>query len=268
MAPLNGSVGKRDTIVVEEDVRLPKPGEYLIKGMIRQEGINRIIQEEERIFIPDVCNLMKRSTMAATSLVKYNIDGTIPVRIMTGESITLYKGTRLGTTDQYSPEIFLRSIGMEDMETESKIDILHVFQNQLKRMPEKHAEIMKGILVEYSDIFSKSKMDLGCAVGVEHQILTENTPPITLNYRRTPVALEEKVDELIEKLVQQKIIRPSQSPWNAPVVVVKKKNGDIRMCVDYRWLNAVTLRPIFPIPDAVQLFDALESAKYFTSLDL
>ena len=69
-------------------------------------------------------------------------------------------------------------------------------------------------------------------------------------------------------MLQHNIIRPSRSPWNAPIVVVAKKNGDIRMCVDYRRLNAVTKRPIFPIPDAQQLFDTLEGSCYFSTLDL
>ena len=101
-----------------------------------------------------------------------------------------------------------------------------------------------------------------------HDINTREASPIAQNYRRVPKGVEDKVDELVEQLLQHNIIRPSHSPWNAPIVVVAKKNGDIRMCVDYRRLNSITKRPIFPIPDAQQLFDTLDGACWFSTLDL
>jgi hypothetical protein len=66
-----------------------------------------------------------------------------------------------------------------------------------------------------------------------------------------------KVDKLVEELLAHDVIRPSESPWNSPIVFVAKKNGDIRLCVDYRRLNAVTKRSVFPIPATNQLLDCL-----------
>jgi hypothetical protein len=63
-------------------------------------------------------------------------------------------------------------------------------------------------------------------------------------------------------------MQPSESPWNAPIVVVAKKNGDIRLCVDYRRLNAVTKRTVYPIPATQELLDNLSGSLYFSTLDL
>jgi hypothetical protein len=211
---------------------------------------------------------MKKNLIAASSLVKHGVDGMIPVRIMATEPVTLHKGTSLGIVECFEMNECIRSLGVEQAVEENDTDILNLFQSQLCTLPKPSAESLKDILLEFRDVFSRSKMDIGCAVGVEHRILTGDAPPIALNPRRIPLALEDKVDELIDKLVQQNIIRPSHSPWNSPIVVVRKKNNDIRMCIDYRRLNSVTSRPIFPIPDSHQLFDTLEGAKYFTCLDL
>ena len=167
----------------------------------------------------------------------------------------------------------IRSIGIRLEETltqavKNEERIIELFKPQLDAIPVAHANCLKPLLISFADVFSVNKMDIGCCDTVEHRILTGDAPPIAINPRRMPLALQGKVDEVVDKLLQQNIIRPSHSPWNAPLVVVKKKDGDVRMCVDYRKLNAVTLRPIFPIPDATQLFDSLEGAKYFSSLDL
>ena len=86
--------------------------------------------------------------------------------------------------------------------------------------------------------------------------------------RRVPLAYEEKVDEHVEKLLKDGIIRKSTSPWNAALVIVPKKDGTIRMCIDYRNLNAITIRPIFPIPDTKQLLDNLSGNLFFSTIDL
>ena len=69
-------------------------------------------------------------------------------------------------------------------------------------------------------------------------------------------------------MLRQRIIRPSFSPWAAPVVLVKKKSGDYRFCVDYRRLNTVTKRDVYPLPRMDDVFDRIAGAKYFSSLDL
>ncbi len=78
----------------------------------------------------------------------------------------------------------------------------------------------------------------------------------------------DKVATMITEMRERGIIRPSNSPWASPVVLVPKKDGQLRFCVDYRWLNSVTRKDVYPLPRIDDILDTLGKAKYFTSLDL
>ena len=100
------------------------------------------------------------------------------------------------------------------------------------------------------------------------EVETSNSDIREISHRGTseedPRRTGGKRGKMVEDLLAKNIIRESESPWNAPIVCITKANGDMRLCVDYRQLNAVTLRPIYP----AQLFDSLEGAKVFSVLDL
>src|SRR5207244_11951293 len=72
----------------------------------------------------------------------------------------------------------------------------------------------------------------------------------------------------LRELQQKGYIRPSSSPWGAQVLFVKKKDGSLRMCIDYRSLNAVTIKNKYPLPRIEDLFDQLKGAKFFSKIDL
>ena len=72
----------------------------------------------------------------------------------------------------------------------------------------------------------------------------------------------------MEEMVNKGFVRPSTSPWGAPVLFVKKKDGSIRLCIDYRELNKVTIRNQYPLPRIDDLFDQLQGAKVFSKIDL
>nr|GFB98706.1 putative reverse transcriptase domain-containing protein [Tanacetum cinerariifolium] len=86
-------------------------------------------------------------------------------------------------------------------------------------------------------------------------------------YRMAPVELKELKDQL-QELLERGFIRPSVSPWGAPVLFVKKKDGSMRLCIDYRELNKITNRNHYPLPRIDDLFDHLQGAMYFSKIDL
>ena len=82
-----------------------------------------------------------------------------------------------------------------------------------------------------------------------------------------PVELKELRDQL-QELMKQKFIQPSTSPWGAPVLFVKKKDGTLRICIDYRGLNQMTVKNKYPLPYIEELLDQLQGAKVFSQLNL
>ena len=83
-----------------------------------------------------------------------------------------------------------------------------------------------------------------------------------------PLHVENWVDNQVENLKKMGVIRNSNSPWAAPVVVVIKKNGDFKMCIDFRRLNSVTIKPMYRIPDNQSLFNHLAGATMFSTIDV
>ena len=103
---------------------------------------------------------------------------------------------------------------------------------------------------------------------VQHGIHTENAVPIRLSPYWLAHHSQEVMREEIRTLLDLEIIRPSKSPWAAPIVLVKKKDDTQHMCVDYRKLNKVTINDPYPLPNIEDLIANIGSSKFITTLDL
>ena len=89
-----------------------------------------------------------------------------------------------------------------------------------------------------------------------------------LPHRQIPVQLQQEVRKCLESWLKQGIIRPSKSPYASQVVIVHKKSSEIRLCVDFRKLNAISIRDSFPLPRIEEALQAVQAAVWFTSFDL
>jgi hypothetical protein len=125
------------------------------------------------------------------------------------------------------------------------------------------------VVCEYPDVFPDELPGMPLDRDVEFVIeLQPGTAPISKRpYRMPPKELAELKNQL-QELLDKGYIRPSSSPWGCPALFVKKKDGSLRMCVDYRPLNAVTIKNKYPHPRIDVLFDQLAGAKVFSKIDL
>jgi hypothetical protein len=105
-------------------------------------------------------------------------------------------------------------------------------------------------------------------LGVEHEIHTGVEAPIKLRPRRHAQEEYRVIDENVDTMLTHGVIEPSNGAWAFPVVLVKKKDASVRFCIDYRALNAITKRDVYPLPRIDDTLDHLHGARLFTSLDL
>ncbi len=130
------------------------------------------------------------------------------------------------------------------------------------------ARKLEQLLIDHASVFATSEADLGRTNLVQHDIDTGDAIPIRQPPRRIPLAQQGEYDQEIESMREKGVIEPGQSPWASPVVLVRKKDGSLRFCVDYRRLNSVTRFDAYPLPRIDETLDALGGARWFTTLDL
>lgn len=161
-------------------------------------------------------------------------------------------------------EINKSQIMTDNVSTHLKID--HLSHNE--------KSVISNICQEYRDIFYLPGDKLTCTKSAEHEIpLLKDTPPVHVKPYRIPHAQKEEVTKQVDKLLKDDIIRPSSSPYNAPIVLVPKKMDNSgkqkwRMAVDMRRLNDVTIGDSYPLPNITEIIDQLGNSKYYTALDL
>ena len=143
-------------------------------------------------------------------------------------------------------------------------EILEKASNELNVQEQ---ERLKAILLEYQDIFATSSLDLGNFSAVQHTIDTGDATPVKLGLRRTPVHYVKEENELLNNMLLAGVIQPSMSSWAAAPVLVRKKDGGVRWCIDYRALNQRTKKDVFPLPSMSECIDSLDKNVWFSKLD-
>ena len=129
-------------------------------------------------------------------------------------------------------------------------------------------EQAKDVFDKWQSVFSRGPTDLGHTDLVRHEIKLTDEVPFKEPVRRISPALFEEVREHISEMLETEAIRPSQSPYSSNVVVVRKKDGTVRLCIDFRKLNLRTIRDAYPIPRVEDSLHLLVGSKFFTKLDL
>ena len=127
---------------------------------------------------------------------------------------------------------------------------------------------LKALLIEYQDVFSRGDDDLGQFKEMKFKINTGDADPVQHRLRRTPVGFEGEEEAHLLKMLDNGIIRPSSSEWASSPVLVRKKDNTVRYCLDYRDLNAKTVKDRWPLPSIQSCLDTLHGNQWFSTLDL
>lgn len=126
---------------------------------------------------------------------------------------------------------------------------------------------LQDFLSRWQHVFSTDE-DYGCTGVVRHQIPTGDAAQSRERYRPVPPTLYSEIRTLLRGMLEGGILRESSSPWAAPIVLVQKKTGAWRFCVDYQKLNNVTKKDAFPLPRIEDSLTSLTQAAWYSTLDL
>ena len=162
----------------------------------------------------------------------------------------------------------LAEVSIATVTVERQRQLLEAVHIDEMDLPSEQCVQLCSLLEEYADVFALNSSELGYTDLVSHTIDTNGHPPIRQAQRRIPFALREKVEGMVEEVLERGVVQLSKSPWASPVVLVAKKDGTTRFCVDYQRLNASTKLDVFPLPRIDDSLDLLAHSQYFTTLDL
>ena len=158
----------------------------------------------------------------------------------------------------------LENTQQEEKLKQEKLDVIPDLSDT--NLNQQQQEDLRKLIMSFSDIFTKQN---GRTEVTRHQIklIPDSKPFNSPPYRYAP-AKREVIEQNLKEMKEEGIIKPSKSPWASPVVLAPKKDGTIRFCVDYRKLNSITIRDAYPIPRIDDTLNALQEAKFVSTLDL
>ena len=252
------------TLLATERVKIPP---YHAIDLQVQPNREVVIQGEESAEYE--ITTIKHTPCVANGIIKPQNLMTIQVANLTRKTIMVHPGQELAVMTCLNNAQLNTIHQTEVMHLESRtVEVKNETEPDLSEtdLTQQQREQLKELIQSFSDIFKKQN---GRTTMLRHQIKLAsdakpyNSPP----YRYAP-AKRQIIEQNIKEMTEQGIIEPSKSPWASPVVLAPKKDGSIRFCVDYRKLNSMTARDAYPIPRIDDTLDALQEAKYISTLDL
>ncbi|UYV73793.1 K02A2.6-like [Cordylochernes scorpioides] len=255
-------------VILKSDVKIPPRSECILEGRLTAslEVPQLLIVEENGQ------EFGQKGLLLARTLCKSD-QSNIPIRVVNllDSAKTFGKGTEIALAEPVTNVAHCTIVENLDKSPCSSLipghlqELLEGTREGLNWIQQKK---LKHLLCLYEDVFATSPKDVGRTNVTQHRIDTGGATPVKQLPRRLPMTRRDEVDKLIEEMAEQDVIEPSSSPWASPVVLVKKKDGSTRFCVDYRRLNDLTKKDSYPLPRIDATLDTLSGSQWFSTLDL
>ena len=169
----------------------------------------------------------------------------------------------------------LGTVNLDDVQVCTLDNSNHCVDNNLnftvnlgEKLTANEKDQLLSLVKKYRHVFAESECTMGKTNLVTHKIDTGVEPPIRCNPYRTSFRERREIKKKVDEFIKTDIVCPSNSPWAAPVVLIPKKDGEYRFCVDYRKINQITKKDVYPSPRVEDALDNLGNAKFFSVLDL
>lgn len=248
-------VSPGSTIIVEPCTSKSRPRNMLVGRVITPMWGDRWVPVKITNLSPKSITLKRNSLIAEVSpcvaVEDFNLQqDSCMVERESSEQVTKSNPTMVDLKDRLS------KLGLEDLNIDSCCTST---QSKAK---------LVELIEEFTDIFSRHQLDCGEAKGFVHRIRLTDDRPFRMPYRRVPPAHYQHLRQVLTDMEEKGIIRKSTSEYASPLVLVWKKDGGLRICTDFRWLNARTLKDAHPLPHQADCLAALGGNAFFSTMDL
>ena len=241
------SIGKMENVVVEAQAQI-------------------VVPVPKTVALIETCSDQFHGYTVTPTLVVLDCSRSgISVELCNNSSVPIHipANTVIGRVCQVTiPDEFVPSLEKEPFLEQFQLDKLKSF------VSDDEISELQQILLRHKVAFSQGSLDLGCTSIVKHQINLTDNCPFKERSRRIPPALFEEVREHLKEMLACGVVRESSSPWASNVVLVRKKDGTLRFCLDFRRLNKRTIRDAYALPRIEDTLDALNGSCWFSTLDL
>ncbi|GBN04183.1 Retrovirus-related Pol polyprotein from transposon 297 [Araneus ventricosus] len=242
-------IGQRKTIILARS-------ECLIQGVPE-------IYARFRYAVTDFpSQVSQKGVLVAATLVDLKREA-IPIRVLKKDNKpkTVDKGAVIAMCEPVVDIVARPQEFSESLRLPSILD-------NLEGLNEEQRAGVRELIQECQNLFSTSDSGVGRCNMTQHIINTSNHSPIKQYPRRLHLAKKEEAERLVKEMVDNGIIEESSGPWALPIVLVEKKGGTTRLCVDYRKLNEITIKDSCHLPRINDTLDALNGSQWFSTLDL
>ena len=266
-----------------------------VLGLVRTGSQPIIIPAEEGVVIYGTCRqdlpagqpilveptIRHREGLIVQPTVATASHGYIPIQVRnySSQDIQLTKSTviaKISAGQELSPELhsdFNQEhqevvIALQKDETDTAAKLPFDVQLDDTELTQDQKDQVIQLLVRYQDVFSLNDDDIGHCDLLEHRIHLTDDIPIKQPDRRVTPQLVPEIKRQLQAWLRDGVIQQSTSPYASQMVIIRKKDGKIRLCVDYRALNQKTVRDAFPLPRITETLESLKGARYFICLDL
>ena len=212
-----------------------------------------------RIQVP-ICNFTSRSV----NIISGKCIGKF-------EPIEMFENNQISTDlpkSNASSKIEIPTFPVLPTDLEFEKDLEETLKKCSMEILQEEKDQLRTLLKNYGSMFVKKLRAPGQSHHIPHRIDTQGAMPIKKPPFRIGFKEREIIGVEVKKMLNDGVIRPSKSPWSAPIVLVTKKDGTTRFCVDYRGLNSVTKKDSYPLPRIDEILDNFSGSNYFSTLDL
>ena len=261
--PKSHAVRVARTVVVE-------PGqEYLIKGTVHHTGA----AQGDMMLSPTKGFVEKHKVLVARAFVNGQPSSVVPLRLFNlgNKAVTIKEGAIAGLLQPAEALLPPSMPTAADFPASSPAvpeHLLELYSQSSTDLNDFEKLELSKLLCVYESVFSRGPGDLGRTSLVQHDIITRPGAPVKQPPRRMAGEKQRSADQQIRESLQSGIATRSHSSWASPIVMVRKKDGTYRLCIDYRALNSRTITDAYPLPRIQDTLDTLATAKWFSTLDL